>query len=138
MTLRMKYFTVEEAEALIPRFTDILRSSLATKSNIEEKISDWRKRAESLSASENAVIQGQVEFLASQLEQQLGEIAESGALPKDLETGLVDFPARVENREGYLCWRLGESKITHWHGLTEGFAGRRPLQKKDVHEHPGH
>ena len=131
MTLKLKYFTVEEAEALLPRFTDVLRAAFDTKGKIEAKIADWRKTGEGMGAADGAVVQGQVEFLASQLEKQLEEITAAGAVPKDLENGLIDFPARIEDREGYLCWRLGEARITHWHGLTEGFAGRKPLARKD-------
>jgi hypothetical protein len=132
MTLKMKYFTVEEAEALLPRFTDVLRAAFDTKGKIETKINDWRKTGEGMSASDGALVQGQVEFLASQLEKKLEEITEAGAIPKDLENGLIDFPARIDDREGYLCWRLGETRITHWHGLTEGFSGRKPLKRKDA------
>ena len=54
-------------------------------------------------------------------------IHELGAVVKDLDDGLVDFPARVEGEEAFLCWRLGEEEIGYWHGLDEGFAGRKPL-----------
>jgi hypothetical protein len=54
-------------------------------------------------------------------------IHELGGVVKDLDTGLVDFPAQVEGREAFLCWRLGEDEITHWHGIDEGFSGRKPL-----------
>ena len=50
-----------------------------------------------------------------------------GALVKDLDEGLVDFPAQREGEEVLLCWRLGEDEISFWHGLEEGFSGRRPL-----------
>ena len=50
-----------------------------------------------------------------------------GALVKDPDTGLVDFPARIEGEEAFLCWQLGEDEISYWHGLEEGFAGRKPL-----------
>jgi hypothetical protein len=46
---------------------------------------------------------------------------------RDLERGLVDFPAVIDGREVYLCWLLDEPQITHWHGVESGFAGRRPL-----------
>jgi hypothetical protein len=54
-------------------------------------------------------------------------IEELGAQVKDLELGLVDFPAEREGETVLLCWRVGEDEIAHWHGLEEGFAGRRPL-----------
>jgi hypothetical protein len=50
-----------------------------------------------------------------------------GAIVKDVDLGLVDFPARREGEEILLCWRLGEEEVAHWHGLDEGFAGRKPL-----------
>ena len=50
-----------------------------------------------------------------------------GVLVKDLDTGLVDFPALHEGEEVLLCWQLGEDEVTHWHGVDEGFAGRKPL-----------
>ena len=50
-----------------------------------------------------------------------------GAIVKDLDEGLVDFPAVRKGEEVLLCWRLGEDEVAHWHGLEEGFAGRRQL-----------
>jgi hypothetical protein len=46
---------------------------------------------------------------------------------RDLERGLVDFPALIDGREVYLCWLLDEPQVTHWHGIESGFAGRRRL-----------
>ncbi len=54
-------------------------------------------------------------------------IHERGAIVKDLGTGLIDFPARLHGEEVLLCWRLGEDRVEHWHGLEEGFAGRKLL-----------
>jgi hypothetical protein len=54
-------------------------------------------------------------------------IHELGALVKDLDEGLVDFPARREGEDVLLCWRLGEDEVAFWHGLEEGFSGRKPL-----------
>lgn len=59
----------------------------------------------------------------------LEEIESLGAQVKDLETGLVDFPARhpADGSPVLLCWRLGEDDVAYWHGLEDGFAGRKPL-----------
>ena len=54
-------------------------------------------------------------------------IGELGGVVKDLYTGLVDFPSLRGGRDVMLCWRLGEEEVGHWHGLDEGFAGRKPL-----------
>jgi hypothetical protein len=66
--------------------------------------------------------------MASQLEKTLGKIADLGCVPKDLDAGLIDFPTRIDGKEGYLCWKLGEKRITHWHNLTDGFSGRIKLK----------
>lgn len=50
-----------------------------------------------------------------------------GAIVKDVDEGLVDFPALRQGQEILLCWRLGEDEVAHWHGLEEGFAGRKQL-----------
>ena len=50
-----------------------------------------------------------------------------GVLVKDLDSGLVDFPALHDGEEVLLCWQLGEDEVAHWHGVDEGFAGRKPL-----------
>jgi hypothetical protein len=68
-----------------------------------------------------------VDFLASRLEEQLEQITALGCIPKDLELGLVDFPARADEREIYLCWKMGETKVEFCHGLTDGFGGRKRI-----------
>ena len=72
--------------------------------------------------------------LEEQLEQQAEAIAQCverlerlGVLVKDLDRGLVDFPALRRGEEVLLCWQVGEEEVAHWHGLEEGFAGRKPL-----------
>jgi hypothetical protein len=57
----------------------------------------------------------------------VSQIHELGALVKDLDDGLIDFPARRQGEEVLLCWRLGEDEVGHWHGLEEGFSGRKPF-----------
>jgi hypothetical protein len=57
----------------------------------------------------------------------LAQIHQVGALVKDLDQGLVDFPAMRKGEEVLLCWRVGEDEIGYWHGVDEGFSGRRPL-----------
>ena len=56
---------------------------------------------------------------------------------KDLDVGLVDFPTLFRGEEVYLCWRMDEDDIDHWHGVNEGFAGRKPIDKHFVDNHRG-
>ena len=76
---------------------------------------------------EVAEVTGEVERAAAAVSSAVERIHALGALVKDLDSGLVDFPARHRDRDVLLCWRLGEDEVAHWHGLEEGFAGRRPL-----------
>ena len=64
---------------------------------------------------------------AGRLLEIVNRIQETGVLVKDLDMGLVDFPSLVDGEEIYLCWKLGEDHIAFWHGIDEGFAGRKPL-----------
>jgi hypothetical protein len=73
--------------------------------------------------------QDAVEEVASEIGLLVADLEEAGVQVKDLDRGLVDFPARhPESGElVLLCWHLGEERVAHWHGLEEGFAGRKPL-----------
>jgi hypothetical protein len=62
----------------------------------------------------------------------IGELHEMGVLVKDLEKGLCDFYALMGDRLVFLCWRLGEPELSHWHSIDEGFAGRRPLKSAEL------
>jgi hypothetical protein len=70
--------------------------------------------------------------LAETLKSALNRILETGCIIKDLEVGLLDFPALINNEEVYLCWRLGEDRIRFYHRQDEGFAGRKPLDPNDL------
>src|SRR5713226_1753181 len=61
----------------------------------------------------------------------LNLILETGCLIKDLDVGLLDFPAVIDNQDVYLCWKLGEDRIRFYHRQDEGFAGRKPLDPRD-------
>jgi hypothetical protein len=70
--------------------------------------------------------------LAETMKTALNRILETGCVIKDLDAGLLDFPSRVNNEEVYLCWRLGEDRIRYYHRQDEGFAGRKPLDPRDL------
>jgi hypothetical protein len=129
--MKLRYFSIEEAESLLPQITEIFNAGQETKFLIEQKVDSWRKVHKKIKVAEEAVLRGQVDFLASRLEEQLGAISELGCVPKDLDLGLVDFPARMNGKEGYLCWKVGEDRVQFWHGLTEGYTGRKRITKED-------
>ena len=132
MNIRMRYFTMEDAQALLPKISDIFSAGRETKGLIEKKVEEWRLVHKTIGPAEEAVLRGQLDFLANRLENQMSEITQLGCLPKDLDLGLVDFPARIAEKEGYLCWKMGEDTVSFWHGLTEGYTGRKRLSKEDV------
>jgi len=70
--------------------------------------------------------------LAEVMKTNLEKILSTGCLIKDLDVGLLDFPAIVNNEEVYLCWKLGEDRIRYYHKQDEGYAGRKPLDPRDL------
>jgi hypothetical protein len=132
MSMNLKYFSVDEADALIPMLTDILSRALDLKKQIDARVEEWRRIHDTLSVAEEAVIQGQVDFLVAQLDLNLERITALGCLPKDINEGLIDFPARVNGREVYLCWRMGEARIESWHAIADGARGRQPLDRTKI------
>src|ERR1700756_93761 len=79
-----------------------------------------------------ATLRDEHQHLTGPLKSALDRILETGCLIKDLEVGLLDFPALINNEEVYLCWRLGEDRIRFYPRQDEGFAGRKPLDPRDL------
>lgn len=123
----MRYFRLEEAEALIPTVERLMGQARDLKGRIDAKTSSWRETPVGNTA-ERAMAQGQVDFLIGQINARLDEVVLLGCQPKDVDMGLVDFPGRLDGREVNFCWRLGETRIDFWHGLEEGFPARKPLR----------
>ena len=127
-----RYFSLEEANAQLPWLAatfarlDNLREELATGHTALLEL--LRQRSRNGAASNDQEIQAQqtiVEGLTGQIQAELQQITEKGIIVRDLERGLVDFPAYREGREVYLCWILGEFQIDFWHGTNEGFGSRK-------------
>lgn len=77
------------------------------------------------------------ESSARQLHSAFERIQTFGCLVKDLDIGLLDFPTKYHRKEVYLCWRLGEERIEFWHGIDEGFRGRKPIDAEFLANHEG-
>jgi hypothetical protein len=130
-----RYFTVDEAERLIPKLTQLMGRVMechATTGRVRTALQEAQRRV-MLSGGTRL----EQEFWRSrkvelgrasgELQAKVGEILALGGVPKDLGMGLVDFPALLEEREVNLCWRFGEQRIEFWHGLDEGYGARKPL-----------
>jgi hypothetical protein len=128
----VKYFSVAEAEALIPELEKIFEAVAELAAQAEAKSASLRRRQEGddTDPAAAAIERGQLQFLAQGINERLQKIVELGALPKGVDPALVDFPHRLEGRDVYLCWRLGDKRLTHYHGFEEGFANRQPLPRR--------
>jgi len=131
-----KTFTLEEAEKLIPQLEKIVESVMENKKqamSIGQELVELQNRIRSgeFAANPAEIInkQTELEFLVRIINDNLESIENLGCQPKDLDAGLVDFPTNIEGEEVLLCWKYGEKSINFYHGLYDGFAGRKPLQK---------
>ena len=127
----MKHFRPEEADALIPELEKIFETIAELTALAEVKAASLRSRQDSANDDHAgaAIERSQLQFLAQGIDAWMQKIVELGALPKGVEPALVDFPARIDGREVYLCWKLGENRVTHYHPIDEGFSTRKPLPK---------
>jgi|SRR6185369_1380256 hypothetical protein len=130
-----RYFGPEEVERLIPRLTacmERVQSAQASGREAQEWLDAEQQRI-TLSGGgvvDQAAWRGRrqrVEQSTHTMQQGIEEIQGLGGVIKDLGLGLVDFLHLRDGREVNLCWRYGEQRITHWHGLNEGYAARKPL-----------
>lgn len=130
-----RYFSPEEVERLIPRLTPIMARVMAARAEAGEA-QDWLEGEQRRITVAGGGRLDQAEWRAAKerlerggrvVKDGLAAIEALGGVTKDLGLGLVDFLHLREGREVNLCWRYGEERITHWHGLTEGFARRKPL-----------
>jgi len=140
-----KRFTWWEAERLLPQIREWMREAVALKSEYDEAQRVMQALNERIMVMGGIIVdrrraveaKARRESLAEQIQAILENVQESGCLVKDLDTGLVDFPTLFRGREVYLCWKLGEPRIDFWHGVEEGFAGRKPVDQDFLDHHEG-
>lgn len=132
-----RYFTLAEAESCLPQVEHCLRDALFHKADADKAQKDLDERTQRIRmAGGSRVDPGPLLELrarrdrgATGLKAALEKIENIGAQIKDLNIGLIDFPTFYEDREVCLCWRLGEERIGFWHGIDEGFRGRKPIDE---------
>ncbi len=140
-----RYFTVEEAEALLPSIREGVRRIQAIKASLDDSESALRKTAEKVMFAggvllDRAKVSKELaarEVLASDLKEQIQTVQSQGCLIKDLSMGLLDFPTLLRGEEVYLCWKAGEDRIRFWHGVSEGYRGRKPIDEEFLANHRG-
>ena len=131
-------FTLDEAQSLLPVLESLLRAAIGGKKIME----DFEGEMQSLShriflnggTHVDVVAVARRKAERAKAEQRakdaLAEIDSIGVQVKDIDVGLLDFPCEVEGSVVLLCWRMGETSITHWHSTEEGFAGRKPIDER--------
>ena len=140
-----RYFTLAEARAALPVVGRSIREAVQAKAHYmeaEKAIQDLVQRILMMGGINVDTVaaeawKAQYDSNAQALKNSMERIEDLGVLVKDLDIGLVDFPTLFRGEEVYLCWRMDESDIDHWHGVNEGVAGRRPIDKHFVDNHRG-
>jgi hypothetical protein len=131
-------FTLDEAQDLVPVLESLLRTSISAKNLIESAEAEFQALAHriflnggmSLNIVQIARRKAEREKALQKIKDAMAEIDAMGVQVKDLDIGLLDFPCEVDGQVVLLCWKLGETAITHWHGVSEGFAGRKPITER--------
>jgi hypothetical protein len=130
-----KIFTLQEAESMIPQLEGWLREVIDSKKQVVELDSEFQEiqvRIQMMGGSDiNPAGIAEKKMLRNRNVERLNSlvdnIQQTGCLVKDLDMGLIDFPALKGAEEVYLCWKMGESRIDFWHGVAEGFSGRKRI-----------
>jgi len=126
-----KTFRVEEADAVLPRLQILVERLQRGALRLHDEMSTLARETgvdlASLSAEELIKRRPAARALVEELDGIVHEIEESGVVLKDVQLGLVDFPAERDGEIVYLCWQFGEPEVGFWHRIDEGFAGRQPL-----------
>jgi len=139
-----KHFGRQEAEELLPLIQSRLEQACQHKQKVESLDKELARAATRIMMlggsrppfAELARKKAERDHSANQLQQAVDKIQETGCVVKDLDMGLVDFPSLREGEEVYLCWKLGEQRIEFWHGIHEGYAGRKPLNTPTPSDEP--
>jgi len=133
-----RVFTPEEANDALTSIRPIAERMVRHAAALAAAQAHQRDLVQRIGSNGGDLSPGEVRDAAADVERELEAVAEcvaaldgEGVQVKDVGAGLVDFPARHEGRDVLLCWRVGEPEVAHWHGLDEGFAGRKPLPFTD-------
>jgi hypothetical protein len=131
-------FTLDEARTLLPILESLLKQAIQGKQLIESVDAEFQDTAHRvflnggmrLDVVHLARRKAEREKTIRRVKDALAEIDATGVQVKDLDVGLLDFPCRVEGEVVLLCWKMGEPEITHWHGTSEGFSSRKPIDDR--------
>lgn len=137
-------FTLEEAQSLLPVLESLLKTAIEGKKSAEAIDAEFQEIAHRVFLNGGTLLKivplakrkAEREKAVQAVKDAITEITAIGVLVKDIDMGLLDFPCVVEGEMILLCWKLGESAITFWHGLEEGYAGRKPIDDRIAKSKP--
>lgn len=140
-----RHFTLKQAEALLTDVREAIRRAIELKSEYQEAAEAYSSAATRISMLGGALVDRESilalrssrDTAAAELQDAIDSIHEYGCLVKDLDVGLIDFPTLYKGEEALLCWKLGEDAIGFWHGVNEGFRGRKPIDQEFLANHEG-
>jgi hypothetical protein len=138
-------FTHAEAQSLIPQVGQMLQDAVAAKTEYQEAESAIQQFTERVMMMGGVTVdrdravdtRSRRDSAATALRAAIEQLQETGCVLKDLDIGLVDFPTLLRGVEVYLCWKLGEPAIEYWHGVEEGFRGRKAIDQDFLDHHTG-
>ncbi len=122
-----RYFTIEEANAIVPDLLEIVPKLQALHAKLSDAFPDVRNAWEKARYGGGSVQGADYLAVALAANQLTNALESKGCVLKGIERGLVDFPAMRDGKEVFLCWKNPETEIRYWHDLDTGFAGRQPL-----------
>ena len=140
-----RFFTLDQARLALPGVERMIREAMTLKTACDDVETRLRDITRSIMMSggrqidREAVLQLKTrrETSLDSLKQIIEKVHETGCLIKDLDAGLLDFPTLYRGREVYLCWKAGEEGIAFWHGVDEGFRGRKAIDQDFLANHTG-
>jgi len=140
-----RYFTLAEAERLLPHVEEQIRQAIHLKQEHEQAHEQIQHTAQRVAMAGGMLVnreellswRARMDATALRLKEIIESIHEAGCQIKDLDIGLLDFPTLFRGEEVLLCWKLGEKGIHFWHGLQEGFRGRRTIDQEFLDHHRG-
>ncbi|PYO63703.1 MAG: DUF2203 domain-containing protein [Gemmatimonadetes bacterium] len=127
-----KYFTLAEANRTLPLVKRVVADITALYPKWRELVYRYeyaaaQARPEWGESNEQLELRGDIEAVARNINQYLEELEQVGCVFKGFEQGLVDFYGKLDGRDVFWCWKVGEDRIEHWHDLEAGYAGRQPV-----------
>lgn len=140
-----RHFTLQQAEKLLPELRVLMQQAVVLKAEFQQAETKLRAASQRISMLGGSQVdrgllvgeKARRDTAAARLKETVDHIHERGCQVKDLDMGLLDFPSLYRGEVVLLCWKLGEDRIGFWHGMDEGFRGRKPIDEHFLKNHKG-